>query len=62
VLAEELKRMAANRADFTLTFRRLSDAVAGPQGDQGVRNLFVDPAAYDSWAGGWRHSVPVGVR
>jgi serine/tyrosine/threonine adenylyltransferase len=55
VLAEDLlKRMAANRADFTLTFRRLSDAAAGPEGDQGVRNLFVDPAAYDSWAAGWR--------
>jgi uncharacterized protein YdiU (UPF0061 family) len=55
VLAEELlTRMAANRADFTLTFRRLSDAVAGPEGDPGVRTLFVDPAAYDSWAAGWR--------
>jgi uncharacterized protein YdiU (UPF0061 family) len=55
VLAEDLlKRMAANRADFTLTFRRLSDAAAGPEGDSGVRNLFVDPAAYDSWAAGWR--------
>ena len=55
VLAEDLlKRMAANRADFTLTFRRLSDAVAGPEGDQGVRNLFLDPAAYDAWAAEWR--------
>jgi uncharacterized protein YdiU (UPF0061 family) len=30
-----LKRMATNRADFTLTFRRLCDAAAGPEGDEG---------------------------
>jgi uncharacterized protein YdiU (UPF0061 family) len=46
--------MAANRADFTLTFRRLCGAVAGPEGDQGVRILFDNPSAYDSWAAGWR--------
>ena len=54
-LAEDLlKRMAANRADFTLTFRRLCDAAASPEGDAGVRALFVDPGAYDDWATGWR--------
>jgi uncharacterized protein YdiU (UPF0061 family) len=54
-LAEDLlERMSANQADFTLTFRRLCDAAAGPEGDQGVRTLFVDPAAYDSWARAWR--------
>jgi serine/tyrosine/threonine adenylyltransferase len=54
-LAQDLlDRMAANRADFTLTFRRLCAAVAGPGGDEGVRALFADPAAYDSWAVGWR--------
>jgi uncharacterized protein YdiU (UPF0061 family) len=55
VMAEDLlQRMAANRADFTLTFRRLADAAEGPEGDDGVRALFSDPAAYDSWAAGWR--------
>jgi uncharacterized protein YdiU (UPF0061 family) len=50
-LAEDLlQRMAANRADFTLTFRRLCDAAAGPEGDEGIRTLFADPGAYDSWA------------
>jgi serine/tyrosine/threonine adenylyltransferase len=49
-----LERMAANRADFTLTFRRLCDAAAGPEGDGGVRALFADPGAYDSWASAWR--------
>jgi uncharacterized protein YdiU (UPF0061 family) len=47
-LAEDLlERMAANRADFTLTFRKLSDA-------EGPRVLFADPAAYDAWAIGWQ--------
>ena len=53
-LAQDLlDRMAANRADFTLTFRRLCAAAAGPEGDEGVRALFADPAAYDAWALAW---------
>ncbi len=52
-----LNCMAANRADFTLTFRRLCDAAAGPEGDVGVRALFADPGAYDSWAVGWRRRL-----
>ena len=47
--------MAANRADFTLTFRRLCNAAAGPEGDAAVRALFDDPGSYDVWAAGWRH-------
>ena len=54
-LAQDLlDRMFANQADFTLTFRRLCAAAEGPQGDAGVRALFADPAAFDSWAAGWR--------
>ena len=49
-----LDRMAANRADFTLTFRRLCDAAERHQSDEGVRALFADPVAYDSWAAAWR--------
>jgi uncharacterized protein YdiU (UPF0061 family) len=57
-LAEDLlERMAANRADFTLTFRRLCGAAAGRDGDRGVRGLFADPVAYDSWAVGWRQRL-----
>jgi serine/tyrosine/threonine adenylyltransferase len=52
-----LARMAANRADFTLTFRRLCDAAAEPKGDEGVRVLFAEPGAYDSWAVGWRRRL-----
>ena len=57
-LAENLLQcMAANHADYTLTFRRLCDAAAAPQGDAGVRALFADPAAYDGWAAGWRRRL-----
>jgi uncharacterized protein YdiU (UPF0061 family) len=57
-LAQDLlERMAANRADFTLTFRRLCDSVAGPEGDRRVRALFADSAAYDSWAAEWRRRL-----
>jgi uncharacterized protein YdiU (UPF0061 family) len=58
VLAENLLQcMVANGADFTLTFRRLCDAAAGPEGDVRVRALFSDPAAYDRWAAGWRRRL-----
>lgn len=54
-LAEDLlARMSANRADFTLTFRRLCEAAAEPGKDAEVRLLFADPAAYDAWAAIWR--------
>jgi uncharacterized protein YdiU (UPF0061 family) len=57
-LAQDLlERMAANRADFTLTFRRMCDAAAGPEGDGGVRSMFADPGAYDSWAARWRRRL-----
>ncbi len=52
-----LERMAANRADFTLTFRRLCDAASGKGGDAGVRTQFADPAAYDTWAAAWRQRL-----
>ncbi|WP_291867027.1 protein adenylyltransferase SelO [Bradyrhizobium sp.] len=49
-----LDAMAKNQADFTLTFRRLSDAVLGLKGDTEVRQLFAEPAGYDEWAARWR--------
>lgn len=52
-----LDRMAANRTDYTLTFRRLCDAAAGLEGDEGVRVLFANPEAYTSWAVGWRRRL-----
>ncbi len=52
-----LEKMAANAADFTLTFRFLCDASVGPEADASVRSLFADPSAYDDWAARWRHRL-----
>jgi uncharacterized protein YdiU (UPF0061 family) len=52
-----LQAMAANGADFTLTFRRLSEAASGEAGDSAVRSLFADPSAYDEWAPRWRRRL-----
>src|SRR5713101_7387848 len=57
-LAQDLlDAMAKNHADFTLTFRRLSDAALDPGGDAEVRQLFADSGAYDEWAARWRQRI-----
>jgi serine/tyrosine/threonine adenylyltransferase len=57
-LAQDLlDRMAANQADFTLTFRLLCASAETPVDDEGVRALFRDPSAYDAWAGQWRQRL-----
>src|SRR6202171_4935601 len=54
VLAQDLlDAMANNQHDFTLTFRRLSDAALAPADDREVRELFAEPGACDEWAGRW---------
>jgi len=53
-----LQRMADQRADFTLTFRRLSDLQDEPSdADTAVGALFSAPAAFDAWAARWRHRL-----
>jgi uncharacterized protein YdiU (UPF0061 family) len=52
-----LDEMAKGAADFTLTFRRLSDAAGDPAADQEVRQLFTEPEAYDAWAERWRMRI-----
>lgn len=52
-----LKAMAANGADFTLTFRRLGDAASTPEAESGVRGLFADPSALDAWLPRWRQRL-----
>jgi uncharacterized protein YdiU (UPF0061 family) len=53
-----LDAMAANTADFTLTFRRLCDcAEFGVEADGAVRALFADPSAFDPWAERWRRRL-----
>jgi len=55
-LAQDLlARMAANEADFTLSFRRLGDAVDGDAGGgEQAGELFNEPAAFHEWAERWR--------
>jgi uncharacterized protein YdiU (UPF0061 family) len=57
LIEDLLKRMETNKADFTLTFRRLCDAAVGPEGDEQVRSLFANPEAYDAWADQWRQRL-----
>jgi uncharacterized protein YdiU (UPF0061 family) len=58
MLAQDLlDAMAKNHADFTLTFRRLSDAALGPDHDGDIRQLFADPTAFDDWASRWRQRI-----
>ena len=49
-----LERMSANTVDYTLLFRRLCDAAAGHNADEGIRALFEDPKTFDEWAVTWR--------
>ena len=49
-----LKCMAENAADFTLTFRRLSDAAADPGADAQVLALFREAGAVAPWMARWR--------
>jgi serine/tyrosine/threonine adenylyltransferase len=55
LIGDLLDRMAQNGTDFTLTFRRLADAVGGR--DEPVRSLFINPTAFDTWAGRWRERL-----
>jgi uncharacterized protein YdiU (UPF0061 family) len=52
-----LDRMTMNKADFTLTFRRLCDAAASPDADQAVGALFENASAFDDWAVHWRQRL-----
>ncbi len=51
-LADDLLRlMATDRADFTITFRRLAGFSSAPGAvNASVRDLFIDRAAFDAWA------------
>ncbi|HEY1129229.1 MAG TPA: YdiU family protein [Roseateles sp.] len=54
-----LKLMAASRADFTLSFRRLSHAQTA---SEPLRDLFVDREALDAWLQRWRARVTPGAQ
>jgi len=53
LIQDLLDRMAAQDADFTLTFRKLCDAIEA-EDDKPVRSLFAEPSAFDEWAMKWR--------
>jgi uncharacterized protein YdiU (UPF0061 family) len=58
LLQDLLDRMAENNADFTLTFRRLSDAAdGGADADARVGQLFADPASFTEWVLKWRQRL-----
>ncbi|MCA3586002.1 MAG: YdiU family protein [Methylocystis sp.] len=53
-LAQDLLAvMAANGADFTLAFRRLSEAESSPEGLDSFRQVFATTGGIDSWIGRW---------
>lgn len=52
-----LGRMAENQADFTLTFRTLSEAAAEPKRLSDVRALFAKPASFEEWTQRWRERL-----
>jgi uncharacterized protein YdiU (UPF0061 family) len=49
LIQDLLDRMAAGKADYTLTFRRLG-AFAEHAPEPGVRELFDDPSLFDEWS------------
>lgn len=50
-----MRLMAGDAVDFTIFFRRLCDAVAGPL--EPVRDLFLQREAFDAWATDWRERL-----
>jgi uncharacterized protein YdiU (UPF0061 family) len=49
-----LDAMTTGHADFTLTFRRLSESAADAAHDESIRALFTNPAACHEWLARWR--------
>ncbi|MGO4714215.1 protein adenylyltransferase SelO [Bradyrhizobium sp. 2TAF24] len=52
LIGEFLQLMAQQEMDFTLTFRRLSDAADGDASE--LRAMVAEPAALDAWLTRWR--------
>jgi uncharacterized protein YdiU (UPF0061 family) len=58
-----LRTMAEQGADFTLTFRDLSDCEpARPETMSQARARFDDPTAFDEWAKSWQRQLDVEAR
>jgi serine/tyrosine/threonine adenylyltransferase len=52
-----LSVMAANQADFTLSFRLLGEVAADPAAEADFGALFADPSAVDGWLERWRQRL-----
>jgi protein adenylyltransferase len=52
--ADLLERLAGNRVDYTLFFRRLCASAAAPTADAETAALFANAGAFHDWAEGWR--------
>jgi uncharacterized protein YdiU (UPF0061 family) len=53
-----LQRMAADRTDFTIAFRRLSGfSTAEGAANADVRDMFLDREAFDAWAAQYRQRL-----
>jgi serine/tyrosine/threonine adenylyltransferase len=57
LIRDFLSLLAENQVDFTLVFRRLSDAAGDPAGEAPVRAMFANNTAYDAWAARWRQRL-----
>ena len=51
---EFLSLLATYQVDFTVAFRRLSDAADRPDAEAALRGLFIDEQPFETWAGRWR--------
>ena len=49
-----LKIMHDNEVDFTLTFRKLSNAALNDEKDDNLRNFFKNSISFDNWLTKWR--------
>ena len=51
---EFLSLLATYQVDFTVAFRRLSDAADRPDAEASLRGLFIEEQPFETWAGRWR--------
>ncbi|HEV7339583.1 MAG TPA: YdiU family protein [Bosea sp. (in: a-proteobacteria)] len=52
-----LETMQRGKADFTLTFRRLSQDATSRADGEACRHLFANPADFDGWESRWRQRL-----
>lgn len=57
LVTDLLDRLAAQRVDFALFFRRLCAAAEDSRADEGVAALFREPESFHVWARAWRHRL-----